>query len=237
MVAAFTCRYRFVGTLGLLRFRLSNPLKAMALAVGALQIWCLLTPRLRSVIARVSRFSPLQFWLLAAAIEATVAAAVGILVIDLQWGWAAGLVIVKPRLAATVAFCFAAMFLCTVDDRWQRVRAALPRFQAVWRRWSWGSRGLFLLVLLHGIGVTKALLSYWEQTSSLFLSHQPARTSQFGQMQKWNSTFDRFCDDCCHLIPINARVLYHGPTEGLQLASNFTRDGIHVATRAARFVS
>ena len=48
LVAAFTCRYRFVGTLGLLRFRLSNPLKAMAgSAVGALQIWCLLTPRLR----------------------------------------------------------------------------------------------------------------------------------------------------------------------------------------------
>ena len=37
-------------------------------------------------------------------------------------------------------------------------------------------------------------------------------------MQKWNSTFDRFSDDCCHLIPINARVLYHGPTEGLELA-------------------
>src|SRR5262249_53264132 len=111
IVAAITCRYRFVGSLGPLRIRVSNPLKSIALAIGALQFWCLFSPRLDDFAHRVSRFSVVQLWLLAMAIETSILAAIGIVVIDLQWGWAAAALIVKPRLSATMAFCFTAAFL------------------------------------------------------------------------------------------------------------------------------
>jgi hypothetical protein len=218
IVAALTCHYRFVGSLGPVRFRISNPLKAMALAIAALHGWCLLTPRLQQFVGRHSRCSLGQLWLLIVAIETGAMAVFGVVTIDLQWGWAAPLVIVRPRFTATAAFCLAVAFLLSVDSRGRRWRSAMPQFRALWRRWNWGARAVCLVVLLQGVGVTKVLLGYWEQTSNLFLAHEFVHSPQFSYLNQWNSSFDRLCADCRRVIPPDARVLYHGPTEGLVLA-------------------
>jgi hypothetical protein len=215
LVAVITCRYRFVGSIGPLRFRVSNPLKSIALAICALQLWCVLSPRLDYIARRASRFSLVQLWLLAMTIETGILAAIGVVVIDLQWGWAAAALIAKPRLSATAAFCFTAAFLLSINHNWRQLRAMASRLLILWRRWSWAARAVFLMVLIHALGVTKVLLGYWEQTSTLFLTHQSARAPQLGRTRKWDSTFDRFCDECRQLIPPDAAVLYRGPTEGL----------------------
>ena len=137
LIAAVACRHRLVGTLGPLRFHIGNPLKVIALAVVAVQMWCLLTPRLHALAGRHSRCSLLQWWLLVSAVELASIAALGVVIIDFQWGWGAPFLIAKPKLTATLAFCFATVFLLSLDNCWTRLCAAVPRFQMLWEQWDW----------------------------------------------------------------------------------------------------
>jgi hypothetical protein len=216
-IAARACTASISGMVGPLKILLSRPINAWLLAVLALHVWAWLfaqTHAAREHSARIS-FSRLILWI--GAVESGMLATIGAMATDLQWKTASIMGPTLPTYVACLSFILATLGFLREDPSPQ-MRAILQRGLAQWRIWNWGARIVLLVGLVQAGLMGKSLVAYWHLSSSTFSHYMTPRPTQIAGNGSSLPTFSYFCDKCQREIPSDARILYHGPNQGLVLA-------------------
>jgi len=213
-VAQVACRGPILVNMVHLRPVIENPLKLLLAAVVALQVWCLFTPRIHAVAARWLQPSLWYLMAIVGAVESGALAIVGILAIDLRWKFASIWTSPTPTQFASISFLLFAAALTTTDPR-SYMRAVAERFKFQWNRWNWQSRVVFIFFCCNVLLMCNSLCTYWRHASTLFSAHDESVANSCDPDDNLQPNFDNFCRRCREQIPPNARILYHGPNEGL----------------------
>jgi hypothetical protein len=216
-VAGEACRGPILINTSHLHLAIENPLKLLLAAVVALQMWCLFTPRIHSVAARWLRRSLWYVMAILGGVESGALAVVGILAIDLRWKSASIWTSPSPTQSATISFLLFAAALTSTDPR-SYLHMAAWRCGVQWNRWNWRARVILIFFCCNVALMCNSLCAYWRHASTMFLVHDALTANTCDQDGKLQPNFDNFCKRCREQIPLDARILYHGPNEGLVLA-------------------
>ena len=199
------------------RIVIENPLKPLIVAAAALQVWCLLTPRVHAAAQRWFAMSLWRVVLWMGAVESGVLALISIVHTDLGWESASVWSHPTPTKTATISFLLSAVALSRKNPL-SNIYEMMQRCGTQWRRWNWRSRIVIAMLCLDVLLTGNFLLGYWHQASNMFAVHNQSRACMCDDDGKPISDFDTFCRLCVKQIPANARILYHGPNYGLILA-------------------
>jgi hypothetical protein len=217
LVGGLACNGPVVAKLGPVHLAVDNPLKALLAAAAALQIWCLFTPRIHLAAERRLRLSLWRIVFAGWAVETGVLALLGMASTNLCWNSANIWSSPAPTICAAVSFFFTALALTTADLRWPLL-AMTQRSIVQWKRWNWPSRIVLIFFCLNLIFLCHGYVTYWKHASAMFCYHDGLPSNWRTVDGKPAANFDYFCEQCRTQIPQDARILYHGPNDGLVLA-------------------
>jgi hypothetical protein len=216
-VGAFACTRPIIANFGPVKFGVENPFKPFLFALAALQVWCLFTPQMHEFFERRGGVSLWKIMLIAGAVEAGALAVIGIAAIDLRWTAAPLWTWPTPTQAATTSFILLIAALSMSDPR-AYVRQFIGRCKDQWTHWDWRTKTVAALFALQIIFMVSSVSAYWRHASAMFAYHAPELVDELGLDHRPISNFENFCERCRQEIPADARILYHGPNEGLILA-------------------
>jgi hypothetical protein len=194
-----------------------NPLKLLIVAAVALQIWCLLTPRVHMASQRWFGLSMWRTMLWAGAVESGILALVGIVATDLGWQCESIWNHPSPTKSAALSFLLCALALSRSNPI-SHLREMMQRCGTQWKQWNWRGRIVMVMLCLNVLLTGNYLLGYWRHASKMFAVHNQSVACMCDDDGKPISDFDTLCHQCTKQIPANARILYHGPNLGLILA-------------------
>jgi hypothetical protein len=194
-----------------------NPLKPLIVAVAALQIWCLLTPRAHAAAQRWFGLSLWRILLWVGAVESGILAIVGIAATNLGLECASIWSFPNPPAMATISF-LSCVFALSRNNPLLHLHEMMQRCVTQWKRWNWRGRTVLVMLCVNILLTGNYLIGYWQHASRMFADRNPLMACKCDDEGNAVSDFDVFLRRCRKEIPAGARVLYHGPNYGQLLA-------------------